>query len=363
MNALSDSPAANDNALTTLAENEPFAEILAWAKTQPLWRRDALRRMLTGPFTHKDEDDCLELLNSARGLVRSTKVAVPLDTTHLPIRSKSKSNLRLLMLDQIANVNRLAADASLSFACTGLTLIYGDNGSGKTGFVRIFKSACRARDNEHILRDVFTLATRSSSATARFIVADHGAEEPIVWSDGGEPSDKLGRFAVFDSRCASVHVDEENRLEMIPHNLDCFEKLAQLCDRLKSRLKAEAEGLEIQLQTPRPPAPVNSGAARLVSSLGSTTEEALDTAATWSADDKSRLYALSTILRDPVAEAQRLERIAESLKVYTDMLVETAELLSDNSLSRIQVLRQDADRLAHVLSGLRIRSRRRASGS
>src|ERR1700722_13370637 len=107
----------------------PSDEILAWAGKQPAWRRDALRRILTGPFVKRDEDECLELLKAEHQMAAAKVVAVALDAAHLPVRSTSATNLHLVVLDEITNVNRLAKDAALSFSPTGLTLIYGDNGS------------------------------------------------------------------------------------------------------------------------------------------------------------------------------------------------------------------------------------------
>src|SRR5260370_34588281 len=134
---------------------EPSEAILAWAKKQPAWRQDALRRILTKAFTQTDEDECLELLKTEHGIVQTKLKFDPLDPKHLPVRSASATNLRLVVLDDIANVNRLAKDAALSLAPDGLTLIYGDNGSGKSGFIRILKKACRARDHETILPDIY----------------------------------------------------------------------------------------------------------------------------------------------------------------------------------------------------------------
>src|SRR5450432_3902559 len=121
----------------------PSQEILEWATKQPLWRQDALRRILTKAFTKADEDECLELLKAEHGLVKTSAVPDPLDSRHLPVRSISPTSLRLVTLDGIKNVNRLSKEAALSLSPDGLTLIYGDNGSGKSGFIRILKKACR----------------------------------------------------------------------------------------------------------------------------------------------------------------------------------------------------------------------------
>jgi hypothetical protein len=38
-------------------------------------------------------------------------------------------------------------------------VVYGDNAAGKTGYIRILKSACRARGQEQILGNVVSGAT------------------------------------------------------------------------------------------------------------------------------------------------------------------------------------------------------------
>lgn len=168
-----------------MSKLQPSEEILAWAKGQPGWRQDALRRLLTKPFAKADEDECLELLKAAHNVVTSVLVLDPLDTKHLPVRSSSATNLRLATLDAITNVNRLSKDAALSLSPDGVTLIYGDNGSGKSGFIRILKKAGRARDNESILPDVYSAGIAKLPASARFTLHEGTTGRMLSLSRGG----------------------------------------------------------------------------------------------------------------------------------------------------------------------------------
>ena len=50
----------------------------------------------------------------------------------------------------------------LPFAVEGFTIVYGDNGSGKSGYGRLLRGLCRARRDraERILGDVYAQTTR-----------------------------------------------------------------------------------------------------------------------------------------------------------------------------------------------------------
>ena len=326
---------------------QPSEEILAWAKGQPGWRQDALRRLLTKPFAKADEDECLELLKAAHNVVTTALVLHPLDKKHLPVRSSSATNLRLAALDAITNVNRLSKDAALSLLPDGLTLIYGDNGSGKSGFIRILKKAGRARDNESILPDVYSAGQARSPASARFTLYEGTtAQPPVQWLDDSKPSaDVLSRLAIFDSKCASIHVDGENRLEIIPHNLDCFEKLAQLCDKLRVRLKEESDALDKQLLGVLPPIPAGTTSEKFVAELGKKKQADLAIATAWTNANLKRLTDLAGMLKDPMAEAQRLERIAAALETYANGIAKASTALADPKAVEILALKKSAQDL------------------
>jgi hypothetical protein len=176
---------------------QPSDEILAWAKSQPPWRQDALRRILTKLFVKSEEDECLELLKAEHGIAQTKLKLDPLDKKHLPVRSGSATSLRLVGLDNITNVNRLAKDAALAMSPDGLTLIYGDNGSGKSGFIRILKKAGRARDDEAILPDVYAAGIAKVPASARFTLQEGPtAQLPVTWQD----DDKRRNFPAGQAR-------------------------------------------------------------------------------------------------------------------------------------------------------------------
>lgn len=115
-------------------------------------------------------------------------------------------------------MNALAEDQTLKFA-PGLTVVYGDNGAGKTGYIRILKSACRARGQERILGNV--VSGTSPLAPVVAIKYKVGTEpEPREWVGTGE-DEFVSRVSVFDTQCAAVYLTEKTDVASGPSVWTC----------------------------------------------------------------------------------------------------------------------------------------------
>ena len=84
-----------------------------------------------------------------------------------------------------------------------LTVVYGDNAAGKTGYIRILKSACRARGAEQILGNVTgSSAPRTPSVAIKYFVGDD--PEAKEWSGDGDDETSLG--SVFLTRNPPAYI-------------------------------------------------------------------------------------------------------------------------------------------------------------
>jgi hypothetical protein len=126
-------------------------DILEWSQSRPMWQRDALRRLvLTGELSDEDISALTEICKSTYGLAEQQETD-PLAKRHIPDKTEGPVPVSLVSIFHHRGVNALAEDQTLKFA-PRLTVVYGDNGAGKTGYIRILKSACRAlacRPNQH----------------------------------------------------------------------------------------------------------------------------------------------------------------------------------------------------------------------
>lgn len=115
--------------------------ILEWSKDRPVWQRDALRRLFEdGELTDADISALTQLCKDP------SKTSDILTEKHISAQKAGAPTVALKSIRGVQNVNALAERQTLTFIPKGITIIYGDNGAGKSGYVRILKRSCRARN-------------------------------------------------------------------------------------------------------------------------------------------------------------------------------------------------------------------------
>jgi hypothetical protein len=221
-------------------------EILSWSRDRPAWQRDALRRLVEkGDLTEEDVSALTEICKGQFGLA-DPQPGEPLSAAHLPNSGASVGAVALDSIFHHEGVNALALDQTLKFG-PRLTVVYGDNGAGKTGYIRILKSACRARGRENILGNVTSGTAPPTPVVAiRYRVGNE--VETREWSGKGE-DDFISRVSVFDTQSASVYLREKTDVAFRPFGLDLFDKLVQACKQVRSRLETEQRSLGPSLIT------------------------------------------------------------------------------------------------------------------
>ncbi len=184
------------------------------------------------------------MLLDNQGIVEDDQ-PVPTPIPFADVVSDAAGGVKTIVLKEIhsvSGVNALVPDQSITFALEGLTVIYGENGAGKSGYARIFKHACHAREKSSpILGNVSTTTKQKAQATIELSVNDE--DIAVQWTAGTPTSDLLAEIAVFDSHCARVFLDEANEVVYLPYGMDVFRRLSDLCESLKKKVQATISSL------------------------------------------------------------------------------------------------------------------------
>jgi len=316
-----------------------LGEILEWSLERPAWQRDALRRLFTmGQIGPSDLDELVALCKAARGLIKPQAPRV-LAKEHLAIKGRGADPVTLLSVTHNRGVNALAPDQTITFG-RNLTVIYGPNAAGKSGYTRILKRACRSRFIEEILGNVLSGEVPSKAqATIRF--RDGAKEVAALWSPDAPPSDALAAVSVFDSQCVPVYLRDKTDVAFRPFGLDVFDRLSNVCTEVRNRL--ETESARLNATTPGLPNLTEGTRARaLVDNLTSLTKvDDLRALATLSKDEERRLHELQNRQRDlqganPRQRAAELRLQAERLDLVIRHIVGLVEVLGDAGLATIK---------------------------
>jgi energy-coupling factor transporter ATP-binding protein EcfA2 len=332
-------PAVNNADDVVTSEAEALADILAWSTNRPLWQRDALRRLTESEqLTAQDIDELTALCKD------QSLPATPLSADHVRAPDAGMPPVHLRAIRDVININALAEGQRLNLLSDGVTIIYGDNGSGKSGYVRILKRACRARGpHERILKNIYTAPAGPQQAQIDFTAGTQKLTEQ--WAAGQAASPLLSAVSIFDSRTANIHVDETNDVAYTPFPMKLLERLVQACRSVKGKLDAEVAAIEAQT----PPSLMNPDCAdetavgRLLASLSErTTTEQIEAVGSFSEDDTARLATLSADLaQDPHATALRLQAERRRLDELIAQLNRLENAASDRSAAQLQALWED----------------------
>ncbi len=302
-----------------VAKKTVLEMVLEWSADRPAWQRDALRRIVAhGRLSEGDVAELVTLCKIGRGAPAGDCKAVPLEPHHLPANPDQAESVTLLSVSDVKGANNLAPTQNLAFEPKGLTVIYGDNGAGKSGYARILKRACRARHAGRIEANVYDdQAPKSASATISFGIG--GAAQPAErWQDSPQPHARLSAVSVFDSECASVHLRDKNEVAFRPFGLDVPDELANACQAVKDALAAEQKALE-KARNPIFAAPTwkaTTAVGKALAALSASTDiKAIETLGTLPAEEASRLDRLrDDLAKNPAKAAAEQALKADNVK-------------------------------------------------
>ncbi len=103
------------------------ADILGWAAKRKPWQQEVLRQLAGG---HSFSDEEIEEL--AKKLIEGgASKGTTLSAADLPKGQADAPTISLTSIGNAVNINALLCDQTVLFAAAGLTVVYGDNASGK----------------------------------------------------------------------------------------------------------------------------------------------------------------------------------------------------------------------------------------
>ena len=307
----------------------------SWAQAFKPWQRFVLANAVRfGLLTDEQVDQAYKLFLHDNGLAEAsdTPIEVPATITGRPAEA-TPAPIWLTRIGELCAINALPTAAELTFSPT-LTVVYGGNGVGKSGFTRILSNVCFSRTQHPILPNVYEgVATGDASAS---VTITDGTEKKIRFVfDGSTKHSELKRIAVFDTAVARTHLVEKNPLGFKPVGFDVFPEMGRVYTQLTERITAEIEqrkrGNTLVNSFVAPESPVSQFVAGLNANTDLTELRRL---AAFGETEAARLEEVQRQIKElqskSVAEAIRqLEDAKRDIVALQKRLVESSNLLTE----------------------------------
>jgi recombinational DNA repair ATPase RecF len=272
-----------------------LTEICNWATQLEYWEQAALDKIIAvEKLTPADYDQILQLMLEDKDLVERKSQHPEIQVARHIENSGSSSaqRVRLLEVSNLQNINALAADQKITFD-DHLTIIFGANGSGKSGYARVLGQAGFSRGDRDVLSDIDRPPSDNVRRSADIRVADENGERVINFVIG-EPCPDLANLHAFDSTSVKVHLNEQNTISFTPPGLSLLTALAAETDKCRELLRGKIADCK-QAHSFGPHFQGETEVSRLIAGLGPKTNvKDLQKLATLSPGETERLADLET---------------------------------------------------------------------
>lgn len=328
-------------------------DIVDWATTSlPTWQQDALRRLFQKQkLDPQDFDDLYAMLKDASGLKDpNNRQPIPLGIEHIPAQASNSAPAVLLVMRDLTHVNQIPQGQKLTFTQNGITVIYGGNGSGKSGYSRVLKRACRSRDLlENIHPNAFNEKATNYVPEATFEIEIDKKLTTLIWKRNAKSPDSLSTISVFDGRCARVYLDEEQDPAYIPYGLDIVQNLASgelpVLPELSQRLNAELNTINVD-KKPFDDLLGDTEVGKLIANLSEGTDPyKINKLGTLNADEMQRLAELNKTLaeEDPKAKAKAIQLSAQRLEGIIVRISNATSFVNHDAIAKLEKCDYEAE--------------------
>lgn len=212
-------------------------EVKKFADGLPYWAKYLAERILSGNvISDYDIDTSYSHLLEELKLIDETEKPEITINYNAANSGNYKLDLLLSKLENIEGVNALTENQTIEFS-PNLTVVYGANGSGKSGYVRLFKKAFYSKAPEEILPNVH-IESGHKTINAKFTFGANSIDIPLEYP-ANENSAEFEQFSVFDGKGLFKQLAEKNEFEFRPAGLSFFSEYTDAIIKIEQKLNAD----------------------------------------------------------------------------------------------------------------------------
>lgn len=260
------------------------------------------------------------------------------------LKGYNNHSLHINSLNNVTNVYGLAPRKILDFGDKNLTIVYGQNGSGKSSYVRLLKNICNSRTKEKIIGNVYKNKDDLESAKAIISYKFDDQEKTYEW-DGSQISNDLSFVDVFDAKYGDVFLKNASEISYEPPILGFFSRIIEMLESLSKEINEKKNEIRETLIV-APLVYEDTEENKWYKSINaSTTDEELNDRCSFTQEDEKKLgeYRQRLDALKSGTEKQKISKKIIRLSYLTDKIKNLAKTLCVQQYKEIEALREDVE--------------------
>ncbi len=225
-------------------KNEDKQSFYDWLEKRPIWIQDYIYKAFNGATI----DD--KQINAYVSMCIKESQNIKFRYKHLTrTDSLEKNSSRVVSLAKISNiegVNALSPNSFLAFAPEGVTVIYGYNGAGKTGYMRTIEAVCGNPAAPNLVPNVYVNSHIEQKCNC-IVISDGVEQEYSVNLEKGETVSELIETDIFDTRISNSYVEKGNTVSYQPYIFTLLNGAAEVAGKISSILSTQIADKEKEL--------------------------------------------------------------------------------------------------------------------
>ncbi|PXV60126.1 wobble nucleotide-excising tRNase [Dysgonomonas alginatilytica] len=212
-------------------------EIIEWVKSLSYWEKYIASYILNNiDITNEILQKSYIFFKEDAGLIENHNLERQDIIFKGGIVNNEESNSLLKEVHSIKNVNALKEDQVIPIG-EKLTLIYGENGVGKSGYIRLLNNVFKSRGDKSIVPNIYSPNQSKPPCCTFKFMKDSNIYE-ISYPES-ENSPEFNLYSVFDSSTAHAHLTQEDELTFIPNSFLFFDKFINNLQHILYLLSSE----------------------------------------------------------------------------------------------------------------------------
>lgn len=213
-------------------------DIIEWVKEQPYWQQLIAEKLLNSiEITNEDIEEFYQTFKVEKldcVSLEKKELIFPVNKSN----DETSSTIRWKGLSDVNGVNAIKNNQNFPIG-KEVTLIYGENGSGKSGYTRLLNNIFISKGDKNILPNLFEDENISSSFSSNVIFEDVEGNEEIIHYPHNQHHPYTKQVTVFDSQSAIHNLTKETELSFAPIEFKFFDDFLFFINEVNNKLEEE----------------------------------------------------------------------------------------------------------------------------